>query len=455
MSYLACLSLLVCAAGEPRVYTLNPGVDVWDVTTHDFNGDGLKDILVLSCDSKSTPFRKFCDVFVANLSGGYSERPTVRLPLEPEIGAVFLAEVNGSAPKELVATSAEGAQVYEYRDGAFLQISAPRFMSLYPSGAREPSILKNGAIDLDGDGIDEWIVPMPTGYEIRNVDEIVQRVECDVNSDIRMGSGMYISNRLPAFRAFDLPGQDHKALAFLSDEFADFAYGTDWLETRRFKIPITLGEKWDSSSEMVDINNDGIPDLVVTETRGTINLRSQTQVYIASAPMEYPSKPTSQFNSKGTFTAPLLHDIDGNGELDLLFLNVPFGLRFFANLFMMGKLGIEIEVYLSKDGRFAATPDLKTDVSIEAPDGKEAAAHAVGDFNGDGRMDIAFGMARDKLVIRTGTPDKLVSPKVWKTISVPSFGTARTFKHENGTAENLIIFHPGISNSTKLEVVTF
>ncbi len=449
------LSLLVSAAPEPKVFELQPGVSVWDVTAHDFDGDGQQDILALCCDETSDPLQKNCDVFLATPLGGYDQKPSVRLPLAPDIGAVFLAEMTGAAPKELVAASSEGVQIFEFRDGAFDEIGDSRFISLYPSASREPTILATGAEDVDGDGIDEWVVPMPTGYDVRTPEKVLKRIRCDVNSGIRVGSGMYITNELPAFHAFGLPGDTQKTLAFLSDEYADFAYGDRWNQSTRFKIPISLGESWDSHAEMDDINGDGFPDLIVTETRGTVNLRGQTQVYISKGPMQYANRPTATFTNKGSFTAPLLRDIDGDGNLDLMFLNVPFGVRFFVNFFVMGNLGINIEVYLFKNGTFGTTPDFKTDVTIEAPDGKEAASYALGDFSGDGRLDVAFGSESKTLAIRTGSEKRLVSSRPWKTISVYSFGSARPFKLNKNKADDLIIFHPGISRRDRIEVIVF
>ncbi len=450
-----CLSLLMSAAGDPKVYELRPGVSVWDVAAHDFDRDGQQDLLALCCDETSDPLKKNCDVFLATPLGGYQSKPSVRLPISPDVGAVFLAEMTGEAPKELVAASSEGVKVYAFHDDGFEEIASSQFISLYPSASREPSILSKGAEDVDGDGIDEWIVPMPTGYDIRTPDGVLKRIRCDVNSDIRVGSGMYITNELPAFYAFNLPDETQKVLAFLSDEYADFAFGAQWDQSSRFKIPIQLDESWDSNAEMKDINGDGLPDLIVTETRGTVNLRGQTQVYMATGPMQYPDKPSATFTNKGSFTAPLLRDINGDGSLDLMFLNVPFGVRFFVNFFVMGNLGINIEVYLFRNGKFGVVPDFRTDVTIEAPDGKESASYALGDFSGDGRLDVAFGSESKTLAIRTGSKKRLVSARPWKTVKVFSFGTALPFKLNRNKADDLVIFHPGISRRDRIEVIVF
>jgi len=222
-----CLSLLITTGADPRVFQLEPGESVWDVAAHDFDGDGQQDILTLCCDEKSDPLDKHCALFLAQPGGRFQKTPTVRLALAPDIGAIFLAEMNGPAPKEIVAASADGAQIYTFRDGQLEEIAAPRFTSLFPSAAPEPGILEGHAEDLDGDGIDEWIVPVPTGYEVRTPFSVLKRIRCDVNSAIRTGSGMQITNRLPAFHAFALPDSKQKALAFLSEEVADFGQGSD------------------------------------------------------------------------------------------------------------------------------------------------------------------------------------------------------------------------------------
>jgi hypothetical protein len=334
-------------------------------------------------------------------------------------------------------------------------VGEQRFFSLFPSGSREPSFLEDAALDLDGDGKDEWLVPMPTGYAVHNAEGAAGVISCDVDSVIRSGSGMYVRSQLPAYHAFAIEGQKHQALAFLTDESADFAYGENWSERRRFIIPERLGEKWEASAHMHDIDGDGMPDLVVTQTQGTINLEVVTQVFLASAPMTYPDEPSARFKSKGSFAAPFVKDVDGDDRLDLVFINIPWGVRFFVNLFVFRKLGVELEVFVFKDGGFSTKPDFKAGVSIDAPEGREQSAYAMGDFNGDGRADIVFGEGRSKMSVHTGSADRFISSKPWVTVEVAAFGQAHAHDVNGNEADDIVIHHPGIEDAEYIEVVVF
>ncbi|MDZ4860671.1 MAG: VCBS repeat-containing protein [Candidatus Hydrogenedentes bacterium] len=447
--------LAVLAAGEPRIFALQADSSIWDVTAHDINNDGMGDILALCCDETSDPLTKSVAVYLANPEGGYPAMPSFSVPLDTALSVGFLAEVDGAPPKELVLASAEGLIAYAFREGTLQPVLEAKFMSLFPSGTREPTFIQDATHDIDGDGIDEWFAPMPTGFAVRNPEGLVAVIGCDVDSAIRTGSGMSISSKFPAYHAFELPGQSDHAIAFLSDEYADFAFGDGWGKRERFKIPVNLGDKWDTSSSMEDINGDGLPDLIVTQTEGTINLKALTQVYFADGPMKYPAQPTAKFESAGSFAAPMVKDVNGDGKQDIIFVNIPFGVKSIVNFFMWHKLGVDLQIYVNNGAGFGAKPDFSTSVSIEAPDGKEQSAYCMGDFDGDGKTDAAFGAGREKLMLHAGGDAKFISQKPYLTLTVPSFGVARAYKLNDNAAEDIVIFHPGITRKKYIEVLVF
>jgi len=451
----AVLGMSLLAGGAPQVYALNAGASVWDVTALDVNNDGAGDVVAVCCDENSEPLDKFFAVFLGAADGSYPAKPTTTVPIDPALSVLFTAEIDGAAPKEIVAASAEGVVALGWTDGSLAPVFSAQFMSLFPSGAREPNFLKDAAQDVDGDGIDEWFVPMPSGFALRNPNGEAAQIRCDVSSGIRTGSGMYFSNKYPAYRPFAVDGQQQKAIAFLSDEYADFAYGAGWKKKQRFKIPVKLGDKWDTHSEMEDFNADGLPDLLVTQTQGTINLKALTQVYFAQGPMQYPQAPTAKFESSGSFAAPVVKDVNGDKKLDIIFVNFPLGVRSIVNFFMWHKLGIDLEIYLNTGAGFAARPDFTTSVTIEAPDGKEQSAYCMGDFNGDGKTDAAFGAGKEKLMLHAGGDAKFISSKPYLTLDVPAFGVARPYTLNGNSAEDIVIFHPGIARKDTIEVLVF
>lgn len=370
------IAVLFCMASslasEPTVLKLDAGVPVWDVTPGDVNNDKRTDLLVFTCKDTTEPLEKSLQVFLAQEDGRYPEQPSFKVDLPPQAGALFLSETDGVPPVEVAAVDAEGASVYRCDGGKLDLVAQPRFASLFPTWSKEPQFLEKTSVDLDGDGVDEWLVPTALGYAVRKVSGEMVVIPCGVNSSVRGDSSLSVTYKFPACHPFGVEGQGQKALAFLTDERAYFAHGLDWSESTVFKIPLNLGEKWDSTAAMYDIDGNTMPDLVVTQTEGTLNLRILTQVYLASENFGYPAQPTATFDSKGSFTAPILQDVNGDEKLDLVFINIPWGVKFFVNLFMFRRLGVDLDVYLYNNGAFPPQPDFRGHVTIEAPEGRNS-----------------------------------------------------------------------------------
>ncbi len=456
---LLCMLLGVEAASEPALYRLTTAQNVWDVAVTDLNGDGQGDILASCCDETSHPLKKCVSVHLSTSdAAGYAKSPAQTLEIEESAGVFFLSEVDGTPPLELVAAHADGATIYHYApDTGFAATRQLSFNALFASYAKEPLFLKDAALDLNADGKDEWIIPTTGGYCVYSPDGEPIFIKCDVVSETRRydGGSLYISHRLPAYLPFSLQGDSQKGLAFLSDEFADFAYGKDWQERKQFEIPVNLDKKWDASTKMADINLDGFPDLLVTQTRGTANLQAQTHLYVATAPFSYPDSPTATFSYKGSIAAPLLQDVDGDNDLDVIVINIPFGLRNLINFFMRSKLSVNAEVYRYTDAGVDTRPVFKTTLTMDAPEGRERVAYTFGDFNADGRMDAAFGTAPTTLAIHTGDEKNFVSPRAWMKLEVPSFGYARPYILNENTAQDIVLYHPSGENAQEIEVVIF
>jgi hypothetical protein len=455
MSCLLLAASLVLSAEPYQAYVLNTDAAVWSVAARDITGDGKAELFAACCDEKSYPLKKFVAVFIQDETGGYPANASLIVDLAPSMSALFLAETDGKPPAELVAADAEGATVFRFEGGRFVPGAAPRFSSLLPSGAKQPLFLNRLANDVNGDGIDEWIIPVPSAYEIRTADSALARVACDVASEISDDDNVNIYHRLPSCHPFLLEGEKQKCIAFLSDEFADFAYGKDWSETRRFKIPLNLEDKWQASARMADIDGNGMPDLIVTQLKGTINMKAMTHVYLSDGRFTYPAQPNATFEAEGAISSPTVSDVDGDGKRDLVFMTIPFGVKNVVNYFLRRKLSARVEVYLFKDGAFPARPTFAESALLDAPEGRERVAYALGDFNGDGRMDAAFGESADKMAIRTGSAGKLVSPRPWVVLNVPSFGVALPLDLNGNKAKDLVLYHPGGGNKKRIDVVVF
>lgn len=454
MHLLLFLTLLATQMAEPRLFTLEAPSNVWDVATAELTQSGQQDILLLVNDEQAYPSCKELLLYTSDGEGVYPSQPNYRLALPEETGALFLAEVDGKAPVEIVAVDGYGAHIYQFNNG-FSLLKTLEFQSLYPTGSREPSFVKKGALDLRGTGIDEWLIPQAGGIQIRNAEEVLTFIPCDLVSEIRTGNSLFILHRLPDMHAFTLPETETKALAFLSDEFADFAWGDQWEQRKRVPLPMKLEEKWDASAQMKDITGNGFPDLVITQTKGTAQMYAETQVYLAQEPFVYGETPDAVFSAKGAVSSPVLMDVNGDGFQDLVFIRIPFGVKNLVSFFVRNKISIKAGVHLFDGERFHNKADYSTQMSMDAPEGRTQVAYTFGDFDGDGLMDVIYGSGKNTLAVYQGDSKKFLSSRPWKTFDLPAFGTARPYDLNNSGGKDLILFRPGTDLGTRVDVLIF
>lgn len=456
-----CLAVFAAAAEPPAispvgiVTTIQAPENVWDAAAEDLDGNGFADLLLLCCDERSDPLNKFLAIYLAGDDGTYPQEPSSRCPLDPSVGVLFQAEADGKAPREVVAASALGAQVFAFDGKGLKPGNRVEFSSLFPTRAKSPVFVKNVTTDVEGDGRDEWLVPVPQAYEVWDNNRRRARITCDVYSEMRRAESVSITNRLPAVQPFALDGQPHKALAFLSDEYADFAYGPNWGTHTRVRIPVNVQEKWDANAKMADINNDGFPDLMVTQTKGTVNLESATQIYIAPEPMKYPDKPTATFAAAGSIAAPDLRDVNGDQLRDVVVVRIPFGVKNIVNFFVRRKLSISAEVYLFNGKDFGAKPSFETNLTLDAPEGKEQVAYALEDFNGDGRLDLCVSESRDALSFYAGVEKGFIASKAFTDLKMPSFGNIAPLDLNRNPAKDAVLIRPGSTDPKRVDVIVF
>lgn len=449
------LSLLI--SGTPwQHYALETEADVWDVTAADLNGDGVEDLIAYCSEGENATPEKSLAVFLGRPGGVYTSHPSFVHALPEENGTAFVAEWDGAAPEELVTASHAGARIYRLDAGTFAPVAEVAFASLFPQSTREPLFMRDVAQDLDGDERDEWLIPVAGGYEVWQEGEAVATVPAPIESELRdYGTNYMVTHRLPAVHSFELAGERLRGLAFLNATHADFAYGDQWSRHTRYEIPQQLREDWDSSTDLRDINADGLPDLLVRQTSGTVNLEVLTQVYLARDLFIYPDMPDAEFRSKGSFTTSALIDVNGDERLDLVLVSVPLGFKNILNYFFRNKVEVQVDVHLYSGEGFGQRPSMDTEVTVEAPEGRERVAYSMGDFDGDGRVDAAIGLDAGELAVYRGVRDDFLTHRPWFTLEIPTFGVARRADLNGNGNDDLVLHHPSGPHQKRIDVIVF
>jgi hypothetical protein len=444
---------LVLGQAQHTVFTTER--PMWDVLAADVNGDEFKDILIYCSDADAeVPTKELC-MFLAGEKGRFDSARKIRVPLSPANGTAFVTEFDGKPPREIVLFDQASATVLRLTGDVLSEVARFDLTSLLPTGTREPLFFREACKDLDGDGREEWLLPLADGYGVFADGKLIAKLPAPISSELRDYSNFQIGHRLPAVSTFALPGERQRAIALLSDTQADFSHGENWREHVRYAIPKRLDKKWDASAELDDVNGDGLPDLMVTQTSGTINLETETQIYVATGPFTYPAAPDARISRTGSFTSAALRDTNGDKKLDLVFISVPIGIGNIINYFLRKKVTVEAAVYEFGPKGFPAKPSRKASLTIEAPEGRERSAYALGDFDGDGYLDAAVGTGANLMSFYRGSSREFLSSSPWVKLDMPTFGVARTGDLDGNGNDDLILIHPSGPNEKRMEVVMF
>ncbi len=434
---------------------LSADLPVWDVLSADVNGDGFKDVLAYCSDETVPAPVKELTIYLAGAGGQFESAPKIRFALPPANGTAFVSEFDGAPPREIVLLDQSSALVLRIAGTELAEVARAEFVSLLPAGSREPVFLRGASEDLDGDGRDEWMLPLPGGYGVFAQGRLIATLPAPTTSELRDYANFVISHRLPDVSTFTLPGEPLRGIALLSDAQADFSYGRNWEQHQRYEIPRRLDEKWDASAELDDVNGDGWPDLMVTQTSGTVNLKTETQIYIATGPFRYPAKPDASMERGGSFTSAALRDTNGDKKLDLVFVSIPIGLGNIINYFLRGKVTVEAAVYAYGPKGFETKPSRSAELTLDAPEGRERSAYAMADFDGDGFLDAAVGTGAELMSFYRGSQREFLAADPWLKLKMPTFGIARTGDLDANGKDDLLLIHPGGANEKRIEVVLF
>lgn len=445
--------LYIFLFSEPELITLNLTPIIRDVFVEDINFDRRKDLIVFSSEEEG--YSKYLTVLLQQSEKDkFKKEYSYTTPISEPCSVLFFPKIENNQNYIVVANS-ENLYLYRFENNRIVRKKAIHYPSAFSYNAKEPVVMRDLSYDLDNDGTDEWFIPTSRGITIFKNQLPVSKIEFHIFHEIYSGSNMTLFYQFPLIYPLKKSTENPKPIAFLGDKEMIFAYGNNWSSTKKVKIEKKNPEKWDSTYRLGDINNDSFPDILFTETQGTINLKTTIYVYISEGKYQYPTNPQLEYKVKGAVSLPIIKDINNDSNDDLILFNIPLGLTNFINFFLKGKLSVETKVFLSDGKLIPIKPNYQTTMTMDAPEGRDQIAYALDDFSGDGILDIAFGESQNTIQINLGLQERTLKTKQWTKVNVPAFGTIRTYNINNNKNKDIIIYRPTGENKERLDIILF
>ena len=199
-----------------------------------------------------------------------------------------------------------------------------------------------------------------------------------------------------------------------------------------------------------DLDGDGVADLFVRKQvfHGVTSAASTSYVFFGRREGGFSQRPAQVLQSEGvTLFQTQLIDLNGDGRPDLVVPYTSFGV--FALIRMLTaktvKVTFQIFPFQPKARRFALDPISERDLKFKVPlagDSDLAAVHLAADVTGDNKPDLVFGAAEDELDIypALGNGDFASDPA--EVVAVRAAGVLDAVDLDGKGRSDLILYYP-------------
>jgi hypothetical protein len=329
------------------------GSQPYGLAVADLNGDGILDLAVADVGSNSV------SVLMGNGDGTFG--PPQATPAGGYIvTAVAVADINGDGKLDLVVA----VSGYSFIVSILLGNGDGSFQLAHSYGVgNDPNFV--AVEDLNGDGKLDLVVANSFSY---NVSVLLGNGDGSFKTAPSFGAGH--SPATVAARDFNGDGIPDLAVANAGDNTVSVLLGNrDGIFQPAVQYPVG---KLPVYLAAADLNGDGIPDLVVANA-GTPPSFSDSSVSVLLGKGDGTFQAAVQYSTGNHSLSLAVGDFNGDGIPDLVVVNKGTSPSY-ADSSMSVLLG-------NGDGTFQA--------AVNYPAGKAPLSVAAGDFNGDGKLDLA------------------------------------------------------------------
>ncbi len=456
------------AAKVPTFSVENLAVDgrVVAVDAADLDGDGKLDLIAAVLKGEKQQTVRTLAVFW-NRGGSFAAKPDLIVPLDADVCAFDLADVDGKAGAELLIVTASGIRAHAFVGraiGPTIDLLAQPTLFLRP--ASDQLLRYRVAQALGSHGEMSLLVPGMGTLSIYQRDErgFTRRSQLDVDMEMAVqggsADGVSITASFPAMRTADIDGDGRLDLILVkSDEARGYLQKADgsFPSKPNFTHLFGVAEKAEGNVSVgggpdvrfVDVDGDGLADAVITVTKTTGITSADTSVYLFfGSPRGFAAKPDQTIRTEGaSFTTTQIADVTGDGHPDLILPSFKLGIMAIIRMLTSGSAKVKFLLYpFGSNRRFAEKPSaerwLSFDVNLEG--GSDMQAHNIdADFFGNKQHNLAFGTGEGELsLFGAGEPGHLFAEDPMAKVSVRAFGALAPFDLDGSGRSDLVLHYP-------------
>jgi hypothetical protein len=349
---------------------------------YDFDGDGKVDILNISINTDVDPPERWLAIHFQR-NGDYSESPDVIWPLSDRACALVLGDFLPGGGTEIGFLAEDGVYAYPWDAAARRPSPTPVKLIHVRTFFRGPTMRQipvwQWKMDLSGDGLDDLVVPLADGYRIyfQTAPGVFGKTST-LESDLPRGgeravaaagyaaspeysASQFVSvTELPRLEIVDINGDGLSDLVLIRRNTMTYYLQKEpgvFSSVKPYRVTYEIGTLGDKTKKdtvnlsmirFVDINADHLADLVVTKVEGQLGLFDsiKTSIYLHLGTGKGNFNADKRIVIDGVSISPEFIDMNGDGKLDVVTSRLRTDLlKQAANSVLLGDVTITYEVF--------------------------------------------------------------------------------------------------------------
>lgn len=446
----------------------------------DIDGDGRDDVVVTTRGGTAAEPVRRLHVYLQKRPATLSDKPDMTVALPTEAATIHLVDVDDKPGRDIVLRTREGLVAFERDDrGQLLEQTTLVVKLPWPGAvaAGEDIQLHDDPVDVNGDGRDDLLLPVQTGYRLllgkKGGGLVADRLfEAAEKVDYRVGWAGYSSHwftltrTVPAAGVVDHNGDGRLDVMMLVDNTQQVFMQRRGGGFAPRPIEHTLfgreeGEKDQLETRQIlraDINGDRRTDYVVIITQGKLSLFDsfvvRIHVFFNKPRTGIARRPDQIIKLKGAAAGPetvQLADLTGDGKLDLVVPVVKTDLLSNIAKALSKTVHLSYFVFAFETQYFSRAPIIGHEVTVpfDIVEGQTGlpVARFEGDVDGDGRVDMIYPLSEDRIEAYPVRRDKSFFGGVTWSIAGKASQTVKT-------AERSMLRIADVDGNGRVDIIT-